>query len=681
MKSTLWIVAVAMALPVCAKESKWIGPATGGSFLDAANWDNGVPGSGDTAVFETAAEVLSSTTAQIDIGDGGLTIKNDAAVTLGHRLKGKGTLVKKGSGDLTYKANNWDKVYSGGARIEEGSFVLVMKDVDAAKVSLSGKSTEIFSPGTITVTGSGIFRVHGYKYSDTKYANVDSKIVVTQHDNGVAIESNDNTTWNAAISGDCDFSFKRAYNPMTFGGTVTAPGKTVTMTAVNWDSPWCGWSAVFDCNLVIDENNKGTIQFQKRSPNPGNTMTVKTKTLQIAGGSAGWSGMVVIDGGKIATTGGANFGETTALTIKNGGTLDAQYDLKVRRLNVDGEEKPDGVYSKADVTRITNNGKVTVNSGIKLWTGKGDKVWSNAANWDGAVATTGNTIIFPTDTVFAAGEADIGASGMTFDCRGNVSGPLKLTGTGTLVKKGPGQYSTGAFNTVSGGLRIEEGVAMAKMKGEGFNTSKDAFGSGTIEITGKGAVYFSSYISTNTQAIVIHDHDGSVDPVQTSGSHINLGTITSDADFTISTTWGTPVYLGAISAPGHTVTYSTVNWNTEKWPYDMPEFSDLDANLTLKLANKQSVRLTGAFERKTNAINVIQGGVQATVNQRWGAITLADKTTASVNKDVCLACESLTVAGVAKPNGYYRKATLPGVVTGDGKLLVGPVPGMAIIIR
>lgn len=203
----------------------------------------------------------------------------------------------------------------------------------------------------------------------------------------------------------------------------------------------------------------------------------------------------------------------------------------------------------------------------------------------------------------------------------------------------------------------------------------------TIEITGKGAVYFSSYISTNTQAIVIHDHDGSVDPVQTSGSHVNLGTITSDADFTISTTWGTPVYLGAISASGHTVTYSTVSWNTDKWPYDMPEFSDLDANLTLKLANNQSVRLTGAFERKTNALNVVQGGVQATVNQRWGAISLANKTTASVDKGVTLACESLIVAGVVKPNGVYRKTKIPGVLTGDGHLLVGDEPGLSVILR
>lgn len=342
----------------------------------------------------------------------------------------------------------------------------------------------------------------------------------------------------------------------------------------------------------------------------------------------------------------------------------------------------DGQYSKDNSGgKITNNGKITVDSGVKLWTGAGDKVWSNAANWDGAVATTGDTVIFPFDTVFAAGETDIGADGMTFDCRGNVSGPLKLTGTGTLVKKGAGTYTTGAFNTVSGGLRIEQGVAKATMNGTGFNYGRDAFGSGTIEVTGSGSVYFNSYIATNTQPIVIHDHDGSVAAVQTSGPHANLGTITSDGDFTISSTWGTPIFLGKISAPGHTVSFPVPNWNTDYYPFNKTEFADVDANLVVDVNNKNSVRLTGSFERTANALTVLHGGVEAPANQRWGSISLADNATANVGKGVTLACESLTVAGVVKPDGVYRKAKLPGVLTGDGRLLVGDEPGLSIILR
>ena len=655
-----------------AKESKWIGPAMGGNFSDAANWDNGVPGPGDVAVFDKET-ATSNTGDSPDCGSLGLTIRNSAPVTLNMRIKGSGPFIKQGAGELTYKAYNYS--YTGDLRVEEGKFVLTLTGATLSNESLVGKSTDIFGKGTITVTGSGIFRANGWS------STVNSKIVVTGHNGGVAIESNGQTSWSAAISGDCDFGIYNAYEVMTFGGTVTAPGKTVTMSAVNWNWKWCGWSAVFDCNLVLDTQND-TIQLQGKSLNPGNTLTVKSAKIEM-NGSATWGGMVVVkSGGKIKSTGGANFSETTGITIEDGGTIEVVNNTSARRLTLGSTMQADGQYSK-DNTRgkITNNGKITVNSGIKLWTGAGDKVWSNAANWDGAVAVTGDTVIFPFDTVFAAGETDIGADGMTFDCRGNVGGPLKLTGTGTLVKKGVGTYTTGAFNTVSGGLRIEAGVAKATMSGTGFNYGRDAFGSGTIEVTGSGSVYFNSYISTNTQPIVIHDHDGSVAAIQTSGSHANLGTITSDGDFTISSTWGTPIFLGKISAPGHIGSFPVPNWNTDYWPFNKTEFADVDASLAVDVNNKNTIRLTGSFERKTNDLTVLHGGVETPANQRWGTISLADKTTANVAKGVTFACDALTVAGVAKPNGVYRKAKLPGVLTGDGRLLVGDEPGLVMVFR
>ena len=666
-------LAVASSCAGFAKESKWIGPGTGGKFSDETNWDNGVPGSGDTAVYES--DVTHKVMELVDIGTAGLTVKNAGTVLFGFRLSGSGPLVKKGAGEFTYAANSWDKKFTGGVRVEEGRFVLQLTGQDSSSVSLVGKSTEVFGRGTVTVTGGGIFRANGWN------STVDSKIVVTDHVGGVAIESNGPMTWAAGISGDCDFGIYNAYEVMTFGGTVSAPGNTVTMSAVNWNWKWCGFSAVFDCNLVLDTRND-TIQLQGTSPNPGNTLTVKSARIEM-NGSATWGGMVVVkNGGKIKSTGGVNFGETTGITIEDGGTIDVQYNTNARRLTLGSTMQADGQYSKDNSGgKITNSGMITVNSGVKLWTGAGDKVWSNAANWDGAVATTGDTAIFPFDVVFAASETDIGVDGMTFDCRGNVGGPLKLTGTGRLVKKGTGSYTTGAFNTVSGGLLIEAGVAEATMSGAGFNYGRDAFGSGTIEVTGNGSVYFNSYISTNTQPIVIHDHDGSVAAVQTSGPHVNLGSITSDGDFTISSTWGTPIFLGKISAPGHTVTFPVPSWNTDYYPFNKTEFADLDASLVVDVNNKNTVRLTGSFERTANDLTVLHGGVEAPVNQRWGSISLADKTTATVDADVTLACDALTVAGVVKPNGYYRKAKLSGVLTGDGRILVGDVPGVAIILR
>ena len=129
------------------------------------------------------------------------------------------------------------------------------------------------------------------------------------------------------------------------------------------------------------------------------------------------------------------------------------------------------------------------------------------------------------------------------------------------------------------------------------------------------------------------------------------------------------------------MTFPVPSWNTEYYPFNKTEFSDVDASLAVDVNNKNTVRLTGPFERTANDLTVQHGGVEAPVNQRWSSISLADKTTATVDKGVTFACEALTVAGVEKPNGYYRKAKLPGVLTGDGRILVGDIPGTAIILR
>ena len=73
--------------------------------------------------------------------------------------------------------------------------------------------------------------------------------------------------------------------------------------------------------------------------------------------------------------------------------------------------------------------------------------------------------------------------------------------------------------------------------------------------------------------------------------------------------------------------------------------------------------------------------LEVSANQRWGSVSLADKTTATVDKGITLACDAQIVAGVAKPNGVYREAKLPGVLTGDGRILVGEEPGTAVVLR
>lgn len=96
--ATAFALAAATAL---AKTTTWTGDATGKagtakSFLDTANWDNGVPAAGDTIVvtnstawnhyvyFGTGGETL-------DLGTKGITIDNAGWIKCAVKFTGSGT--------------------------------------------------------------------------------------------------------------------------------------------------------------------------------------------------------------------------------------------------------------------------------------------------------------------------------------------------------------------------------------------------------------------------------------------------------------------------------------------------------------------------------------------------------------------------------------------------------------
>lgn len=228
---------------------------------------------------------------------------------------------------------------------------------------------------------------------------------------------------------------------------------------------------------------------------------------------------------------------------------------------------------------------------------------------------------------------------------------------------------------------IAAGQVYETMSGPGFNQMTDGLGSGTIEITGSGSLVLSCYESTNTQAIVVRNHDGSVAPIQASGSLVNLGTITGDADFTIRGDWGKPRFLGKVAtAPGKTITFTVPDWNSDGYKDDT-EFADVDANLIFDAKNGKPIRLTGATVRPANALTVANGKMLVPVSQRWGDLTLAKGSSVEVDASVVLRCESLTVDQEVKAFGNYRRAKLPGYLSGLGRILVGNPLGVFFCIR
>lgn len=664
----------AVAATAQAKTTTWIGgDTTAGIWTDDANWDNGAPSSGDTAVI--ANDV--SATRTIVVGADGMTIVVGDGKTLKVRacLSGSGTLVKQGAGNLSHESRNWGN-FSGNVRIEAGTFSLAMSGTSGWGESLNNmNSTTVLGSGTIIVSGTGMFSVSSYQ------STVNSPISITGFSGGVALKSNGAATWSSSITGDSDFTFQGAWEAFTISGNISAPGKTVTFLGTTWETVWYSVSGVVDANVVVDVK-KNTLHLQGKSPNPAHTLTVTSADKLQMNGSAQWGGTLVLNGTKATLTGGPNLANTSAVKISNGGvmTIDTA-DYTIRAFTANGTLHTVGTYGSSNSDGTLSGSKtLTVDSSLKLWVGGPAGAWADAANWDVAVPATGDTVVFPCAVTLSAGDVDVGAQGLVLDCRANVDGAVRFTGSGTLVKKGKGKFTTGAKYGLTGGVRIEEGTLNETMNGTGFNYMTDALGEGTITITGTGKLDVSAYMSTNTQPIVVTAHDSGVAAIQNSGSTVFLGAVASDGDFIIDNQWDTPRFLGGIFAPGHTITYKVPSWNNGWW-YAESELKDVDASLIVEIANGRPLVISAASGTSSNGLSVAQGTVKFLENSAWGSISLASGAMVNVASSVTIDCDTLAVAGVVKNKGVYRAVKLPDAISGAGRIRVGGEAPLVIIVR
>lgn len=686
----LFAAASLVSLSVGAKTVTWVGDATG-NWTTASNWDTGtVPTTGDTVVFTNAVML----TDKVNLG-AGLTIRNAATVKIGVAMKGTGDLVKTGVGTLSFAATTYGE-FKGNIQVKEGQFTVLMSGKTSWGVALSGtKSTSLLGTGTkIRVSDSGILRVYG------ESATFDNPVEISNHMAGKALSvgsttNSVNVKWAGAVASDSDFTWDIEYYTGTISlGSISAPNKTVSLTSTREE-----WRTLFldgevDANLIVD-TAKVCVQLRAASRNSCNTLTVRSQRLLEMAGDAVWGGRLVIEntGAMVDLQGSGNLLPTSFVRIDDGGTGGAarlnlgKFDYTVRGFAYNGEVQTSGTVSAATIGAVISGEKaLTVDSSTKMWTGGASGSWRAAANWETAEApASGDTVIIPNDVAFAAETVDVGAQGLTVDCYGAVTGPLVLSGSGRFVKRGAKAWTTGGKYRLTGGVRIEAGQLVEKMIGEGFNGMSDGLGTGTIEITGSGCWYPQAYCATNTQPVVIFEHDAPY-AIRTKGSFVNLGTVTSDADFTIYSDWEWPCFKGAIVAPGKTVTYLTDDWNKPDWtPFDA-EFADVNANLVVNSPVKKVVRLSGMADRRDCGLTVSAGMVACPSSQGWGALAFAKNTSVEIPKGARLRGESLVLGGTSVARGRYSdgklsRMGLAGYLDGDGKIQVGDPLGGYLSIR
>ncbi len=683
----LFAAASLASLSVHAKTVTWIGSGPSNRWNTASNWDLGVvPAAGDVAIFNDAVTL----TDKVDLG-AGLTISNTATVRIGTAMKGTGDLVKLGNGTINFAALTYGE-FKGGVQVKEGQFTMLMSGKTGWGQALGGKDSQtMLGAGTVTVSGTGVLRLYGTP------GTFNNPVVIANHVTGKALSIGGESSpkWTGSVTSDSDFSWDIEWYEGTITlGKISAPGKTVSLTTSSSE-----WKTVFlneevDANLIVDTAQL-CVQLKGVSRNPCNTLTLRSKRLLEMASDAVWGGRLVIEntGAMVDLLGSGNLQPTSFVSIDDGGAGDkvrlniAKYDYTIRGFAYNGAITASGDVSTENVGKaISGLKKMTVDPSIKMWKGGGSGAWSVAENWETKEApASGDTVIIPNTVTFAAETVDIGESGLTVDCYGAVAGPLILSGSGKFVKKGSANWTTGGKYLLTGGVRIEEGQLVEKMTGEGLNYMTDGLGTGTIEITGSGCWFPQAYCATNTQPVVIFEHDTTY-PIRTSGSFVNLGTVTTDADFTIYSQWEWPCFKGAIHASGKTVTYLTSDWNKPEWtPFDA-EFADVNANLVVNSPTKKVVRLSGVADRRDCGLTVSAGKVACPSSQGWGTLAFAKNTSVEIPKGSVLRGESLVLGGTSLVRGRYTSTKLTrmgmdGYLDGDGKIQVGDLYGGVLSIR
>ena len=356
------------------KRTTWIGGLTGGippsnpdggtplSIFDSANWDNGVPVAGDTLVFTNNYSWWNSVYVglpdeSLDIGEKGIAIETVSHLKLNVKLTGRGSVVKTGAGTLGVSR---DSEHAGGTRILGGKFESFIEKLGfgtgpVALVAGSGNRPALEA----NLWGRGI--TNAIIFAGEADYTVSTMGQLFDFDGDVLSEH--------------DFTLKSTFGGYRMKGTVSAPGKTLTVDCSRDDdkSPphvYCEKSV--DAN-VVKLGNKN-LYLKGASTNPANSLTIRRGSCVVEA-TGSWAGTnVVVESTAISLALKNNASLSSAAVVRiattDGAKIDVAKNVKVgiAELWVDGVRLPDRTYSAQTLpSAISGGGRLKVgNAGMVL---------------------------------------------------------------------------------------------------------------------------------------------------------------------------------------------------------------------------------------------------------------------------------------------------------------------------
>ena len=646
------------------------------SFCSASSWNEGyAPQPGDKVVISQADAYIGSANEEFDIGSAGLTIELQKNTTRCYvKFKGDGHLTFTTSPTTTSYTLELRKActHIGGTTI-------------GGRVQLLTYVSNPLGTGTVTVD----FTASTPRFNTSNYgATIPNDIVITGKPNARSICADNTATFNGTITGNGGtLRIDDKYGVMTLNGAVSVPaGEAITLRV---DSPSS------DSVLVANGPLNGNLMIEGVTSGSNSGRPVKLGSAVCSGTSVSLNATATLQ-----LTSANNLNPASTVTVAAGGkiSIDSGVVVRIKSLVVGGVVQPAGLYRSASLPSvITGSGRLFVageDANVFTWTGADSAnptLWTSAANWDrNAVPGDGAVAVFSkaaTITAPSGSTVAIGANGLTIATFAAVTCNVPFSGSGALSVVGGGNGANLAIKTAS----THTGGTTISGYGQVHVYVSNPLGTGTITIDpvngGEPLLYGSTSGVSIPNAVVVRGTPGAR-VVSAANSMTVNGTVTGEiSGFRLDVEFGTVTFNGDIVVPKGSAI--TLRGRSSSASGGLVANGTINGDLAIEGATSgyvsRPVKLGANAVCTGTSVSINSTGIlqlTAAGNIREDAsVSVAAGGTISVDSGVKVVVGNMTTNGVAVAHGHYNASTLPAVLTGEGRLRVGPPDALTIVVR
>ncbi|MDB4635617.1 autotransporter-associated beta strand repeat-containing protein, partial [Flavobacteriaceae bacterium] len=397
----------------------------------------------------------------IEINTYSLTIKSEGANEISSIISGSGNLIKSGTGTLTLSAKS---TFVGDVTINEGV-------LDITSTGGLYNTGTWGSHGVVTVNSNATLRLYGLASSTGSLGYLSyyaSNLVI----NGGTLEFTgvNGVMGDAASNGTTN---KRAFTVGVNGATL------LNNTSTTWsfwrDDDTTDYNPVFNGDLTF----KGTGNFDyynRFESGTFNNNIIKhgSGTLKIRNGNNDFTGAVTVNDGLLDISVAADLGNTSGVTINNGGTLQLSGGINVSSpltLNGNGVSSLGALYFLSG--NNTYSGAITLGSNTSITSAAGNQTISGSVNgaYDLSVTSEGTW----TQSGEVGGTTPLtnyslnaGVNNITLSGGHQVAGPISIYGGDITVSGNITSILSGAdvLLKAAGDISLESGNEIATKGGD-----------------------------------------------------------------------------------------------------------------------------------------------------------------------------------------------------------------------